>query len=456
MSGAGAHGMSHESVLGLLPRLAGADATIFPNHGGRFGFTREECQALVRGCREPWAGLKPIFPTPGGGMALDRVGGIIAEYTEDVMLLIGGSLMGHSDDLEANARHFLRVCGRRAANEQSPPAAHHHATGLANGAGGVPAGSGRGAAPRKRARRLGPQDPPLEGNHCKVLRHNGDFTWKGVPKADYKPPSDKSWDKIARYELVGKRGESPQFHVRYFEVQAGGYSTHEKHVHEHVVVNVRGKGEVQMGDEVWGVKPGDVAYVPPSLPHQFRCPEGAREPYGFLCLVNAERDRPVMVDPADFEPRPGRATTVEGNVAKIIRMASPGKWSRLEKEKVPGPDGAQHRHVSKTELTGTRGESPRFHTRYFELGLGGFTPFEKHSHELVAYVLRGKGEAQVGPKIFALKAGDLIYTAPGEPHQFRTAEGARDAFGFLLFMNAQRGRGERVDPEELFANTACH
>ena len=30
-------GFSHEVLLGVIPRLAGADVTIFPNFGGRFG-----------------------------------------------------------------------------------------------------------------------------------------------------------------------------------------------------------------------------------------------------------------------------------------------------------------------------------------------------------------------------------------------------------------------------------
>ena len=44
-------GFSHGVLLGLLPRLAGADATIFPNFGGRFGFSVEECKDIMHGAR---------------------------------------------------------------------------------------------------------------------------------------------------------------------------------------------------------------------------------------------------------------------------------------------------------------------------------------------------------------------------------------------------------------------
>ena len=41
---------------------------------------------------------------------------------------------------------------------------------------------------------------------------------------------------------------------------------------------------------------GDIVYVAPDDPHQFRNADDAGEPFGFLCIVNAERDRPVSVD----------------------------------------------------------------------------------------------------------------------------------------------------------------
>jgi quercetin dioxygenase-like cupin family protein len=140
-----------------------------------------------------------------------------------------------------------------------------------------------------------PAPPALTGNHSKVIRHRGDFTWDGVEVEGYKATTE-TWKGITRRELVGKRGESGQFHVRYFELEPGGYSTLEKHEHEHVVIPQRGRGEVQFGCYVYRVEFGDVIYVAPNDPHQFRNPDDATEPFGFLCIVNAERDRPQSVD----------------------------------------------------------------------------------------------------------------------------------------------------------------
>ena len=140
-----------------------------------------------------------------------------------------------------------------------------------------------------------PPPPALEGNHSKVIKFLEGFSWQGVPPEAYKADSE-TWKGITRRELAGKRGESTQFHVRYFELAPGGYSTLEKHRHEHVVIPLRGAGEAQAGCYIWKVAFGDVVYVSPADPHQFRCPADAKEPFGFLCIVNAERDKPQAVD----------------------------------------------------------------------------------------------------------------------------------------------------------------
>ena len=39
------------ALLGTLFRVFGADAVIFPNHGGRFSYTRATCEAIVDNLR---------------------------------------------------------------------------------------------------------------------------------------------------------------------------------------------------------------------------------------------------------------------------------------------------------------------------------------------------------------------------------------------------------------------
>ncbi|EXJ17145.1 RuBisCO large subunit C-terminal-like domain-containing protein [Imhoffiella purpurea] len=102
-------GVSHGALFGQLNRMAGADATIFPNWGGRFSFTREACLDLVEGTVRPMGSIRPIFPVPAGGMRLDRVAEMCDFYGPDVILLIGGDLHANGRDLIDNCRQFSNL-----------------------------------------------------------------------------------------------------------------------------------------------------------------------------------------------------------------------------------------------------------------------------------------------------------------------------------------------------------
>ncbi len=103
---AGAARIAPPLLLGKLFRLIGADAAIFPNEGGRFGYSRETCRAIAQAARGDWHGLKPCLPVPAGGMTLARVPELLDFYGEDTMLLIGGSLLGARDRLTEATRAF--------------------------------------------------------------------------------------------------------------------------------------------------------------------------------------------------------------------------------------------------------------------------------------------------------------------------------------------------------------
>lgn len=105
-------GMAHEVVFGQIARLAGADASIFPNYGGRFAFSRAECKAIAACCAEPMGRLPAILPAPGGGMDLARIPDMLETYGRDVVFLIGGALHQRGPDLAANARYFRELVER--------------------------------------------------------------------------------------------------------------------------------------------------------------------------------------------------------------------------------------------------------------------------------------------------------------------------------------------------------
>ena len=85
-------GISHGIALGTLMRLAGADISIFPNVGGRFSFTKDQCLEITFKSREKLGNLKPMLVSPAGGMTLERIPEMIDMYGNDCALLIGGAL----------------------------------------------------------------------------------------------------------------------------------------------------------------------------------------------------------------------------------------------------------------------------------------------------------------------------------------------------------------------------
>lgn len=104
---AGASRIAPPLLLGRLFRLFGADATVFPNHGGRFSYSPATCAALATAAREPWAGLGSCVPVPAGGMSVERVPEMLDFYGPDTFLLIGGSLLAAGSALGARSREFV-------------------------------------------------------------------------------------------------------------------------------------------------------------------------------------------------------------------------------------------------------------------------------------------------------------------------------------------------------------
>jgi quercetin dioxygenase-like cupin family protein len=125
-----------------------------------------------------------------------------------------------------------------------------------------------------------------------VIQRFKDFNWEGVGIREYKDtPGSHLY--VTRRELLGESQSA--FQVRYFEVAPGGYTSFENHEHEHWVLVVRGKGRVRLGSEWSEVELNDTVHVSAMTPHQFA--NNGNEPFGILCIVDKERDRPRLLDP---------------------------------------------------------------------------------------------------------------------------------------------------------------
>lgn len=129
-------------------------------------------------------------------------------------------------------------------------------------------------------------------NKTRFYKHKGDFTWQGIRTEKYKDKGSH-WAGVIRRVLIGNHNESAKFNLRYFEISPGGFTSFEKHKHEHVVVGIKGKGEILCEEKKYELNFLDTIYMAPDTPHQLSNP--FNEPFGFFCIVNAKRDKPKIL-----------------------------------------------------------------------------------------------------------------------------------------------------------------
>lgn len=103
---AGASRIAPAALFGRIFRMLGADGVIYPNAGGRFGYSPDTCRAIAQSALAPWTGVKQSMPVPAGGMKLASLNDALAFYGASVMLLIGGDLLSAREDMTRQARAF--------------------------------------------------------------------------------------------------------------------------------------------------------------------------------------------------------------------------------------------------------------------------------------------------------------------------------------------------------------
>ncbi len=198
---------------------------------------------------------------------MDRISEINEMYGVDTIILIGGSLMQHSTDISHSTEVFMQKI-KALYNEELCPPEEPFASSCE-----IPSATNR--------------------NTNVPLMKFEDFTWSGRLVEEYKTNQGFDFSGINRQELIGKFGEKTSFDLRYFEIEPGGYSSLEKHVHEHVIIGVRGKGVLIKGDSSFNIDVHDIAYVTPLEKHQLR--NEGKEPFGFFCIVDHKRDKPIVI-----------------------------------------------------------------------------------------------------------------------------------------------------------------
>jgi quercetin dioxygenase-like cupin family protein len=109
--------------------------------------------------------------------------------------------------------------------------------------------------------------------------------WRNIEELVYKDEDGNATFKDVTRRVLFGEDHLDGMEVRYFEVDAGGHTTLEKHEHTHLVIPIKGKGACLVGDPPWAW-------------HQYRADDN--EVFGFLCLVKLERDRPTLPTPEEI------------------------------------------------------------------------------------------------------------------------------------------------------------
>jgi quercetin dioxygenase-like cupin family protein len=99
----------------------------------------------------------------------------------------------------------------------------------------------------------------------------------------FDPVIDEGVEKVRKAVLVGPEEGAPNFYMRHFELDAGGFTPYHQHDWEHVVYVLSGSGTLKGEERDSELKPGSAVLVKPNEMHQFRA--DADTPLAFLCMI---------------------------------------------------------------------------------------------------------------------------------------------------------------------------
>ncbi|MDY6794001.1 MAG: RuBisCO large subunit C-terminal-like domain-containing protein [Actinomycetota bacterium] len=102
-------GIASHLVLGKLPRLAGADAVVFPAPYGKAPYLKDRFVQAADVMHYPMHGVRPMMPMPSGGITPDMVPTCVADIGKEIMIGSGGGIHAHPMGPAAGARAFRQA-----------------------------------------------------------------------------------------------------------------------------------------------------------------------------------------------------------------------------------------------------------------------------------------------------------------------------------------------------------
>lgn len=102
-------GVAPGVLYGLLPRLAGADLTIYPAFGAGYSISQQDCLSIAQRCRKSWGALHPTMPAVGGRIGPERLSELRSVLGSDVAFIVGSRIQKDPDGIPAALRAFHRA-----------------------------------------------------------------------------------------------------------------------------------------------------------------------------------------------------------------------------------------------------------------------------------------------------------------------------------------------------------
>lgn len=102
-------GLAPAALYGLLPRLAGADITIYPAFGSDFLMSQSECLSAAASCRQSWGQLRSTMPAVGGRIGAERLTELGTVLGRDTIFVLGSRLQQDPDGMTQAIQVLHRV-----------------------------------------------------------------------------------------------------------------------------------------------------------------------------------------------------------------------------------------------------------------------------------------------------------------------------------------------------------
>jgi ribulose-bisphosphate carboxylase large chain len=102
-------GIAPSVIYGQLPRLAGADVTIYPAFGGPYPIGKEDCRRIIKAVSLPWSQVKTIFPTAAGRVTRGRLSEFRAFYGSEMVVVVGSELYRRDARIADNCRAVVNA-----------------------------------------------------------------------------------------------------------------------------------------------------------------------------------------------------------------------------------------------------------------------------------------------------------------------------------------------------------